>query len=961
MQQGDCNAPATFQCIMVHIFRDHLGKFVHVYLDDIFVYSMSWREHQEHLKIVFTILRDQVFYLSKAKVDAYSKRMDCLGHIIDDTGIHAETDKLERIRNWRKPRNYKDVIAFLGLVQYLAHFMANVAAYTGPLSAICADNASFQWRPLHQKCFDMIKALASKSPILKPIDPNCNDPIWVICDASTSGVGAVYGQGPEWKTCRPAGFMSKKLTNAQHAYATYEHETLAILEALLKWEDKLVGRRFIIVTDHRTLEFFKTQKDMSYRQRRWVEYLDRFEATIQYVKGETNLVADALSRYYANDRNGEQHAKHEYVNADARLDRENDHLPQARVEEITRISAIREDTPLPEAAEARHEEAQALAPPEDIDPGMSDQAQPSAPTDLGNDDDPAAFDAIAAKPLPPQVEGEAGFGNACRSAYKADSLFKKIIKNPSEHKGFNLGKDKLLRTINRAGNDVVCIPRGKLGDRSLCGIVIASAHQILGHFGPQKTADYIRRYYWWPRMVDDIDSFCRSCHKCQTSKNDNKQPAGLLHSLPIPTRPWGSIAIDFLGPFPKSKSFDYLMVVIDRMTSMVHLIPCTTQTKASEIAYLFLKEIVRLHGLPDSIVSDRDTKFTSRFWRELHRLMGTRLLMSTSFHPQTDGVTERANRSVAQILRTLINDNQLDWINNLPLAEFAINCCQSSTTGFAPFELNYGFMPKSLTQFGVANTAPGIRTFALAARDNLVRAHDAIIAARVRQAHHANKHRSEHTRYKEGDLVYLSTENLSLPKHRTRKLMPKYVGPFKVIKEHGDTSNYRLELPDVLLDRRVHPNFHASLLRPHVANDDAIFPGREPSEWYDFGAENSAERIVDEIVSHARTGQRVADVAFFVRWATGDSTWEPWKHVKNLAATERYFELQGVTRWQDLPKQHAHAAPLPDTTAHQQRGRENVPSVGNEERGKEPEEPAPKKKIYWRVSRDGIKTRESNA
>ena len=895
MQQGDCNAPATFQRLMTHIFREYIGIFVHVYLDDIFIYSNSIEEHEQHLALVFEALRKAHMYLSKSKVDLYSKRMDCLGHIIDDAGIHAESDKMERIRKWRTPRNYNDVIQFLGLVQYLAQFMPNVAAYMSPLSTICANDAPFHWRPIHDKCFEMIKALAAKAPILKPIDPEKPDPIWVICDASTSGIGAYYGQGPDWKTCRPAGFMSKKFTNAQHAYVTYEHETIAILEALLKWEDKLLGRKIKVITDHKTLEFFNKQRHMSWRQIRWSQYLGRFDHEIIYVKGETNKVADALSRYYLTDRVDEVHPSHIYVNADVRLDPTGEFLSDERMGEVARIRAMRTAELLPEVTEARHAEAERLTP--EAETGPSDQSE--AVIDA---EDPTAFDAASLEPLSPRVEGQDGFLTAVKSAYASDALFGKIIDKPNDHAAFEL-REGLIWTRNRAGRKVLAIPKSKLGDRSLTEIVIDTAHYALGHFGAQKTIDYIRRSYWWPQMAQNIDAFCASCHQCQMTKTSNSRPAGLLHSMPIANRPWGSIAMDFLGPFPKAKGFDYLWVVIDRLTSMVHLIPCTTKTRASELAYLFLKEIVRLHGLPDSIVSDRDSKFTSKFWKELHRLLGTKLLMSTAFHPQTDGVTERANRSVAQILRSMISPDQTDWVDMLPLTEFAINSCQSSSTGYAPFELNYGFMPKTMTEFNAQDTAPGIREFAYQARDNLLRAHDAIIASRVRQTHHANKRRSKSDIMAAGDKVYLSTEDLNLPLRRARKLAPKYIGPFTIVKAYNNSSTYELDLSTQLRERRIHPVFHVSRLRPHVANDDELFPGREIANIYDFGQPDESEQLVVDVVAH----DWVARSTFYlVRWATGDSTWEPWAHVKDLEAIDRYFEMLGVERWQDLPKNQKH-------------------------------------------------------
>jgi RNase H-like domain found in reverse transcriptase len=131
--------------------------------------------------------------------------------------------------------------------------------------------------------------------ILCPIESLKDEPIWVICNASVYGVGAMYGQGPTWQTCRPAGFMSKKFTYAQWNYHMFKHETLKILEVLLKWEDKLLGYHIHVVTDHKALEFFKTQSCLSSRQMRWMEYLARFDLDIRYVQGTLNKVADVLS------------------------------------------------------------------------------------------------------------------------------------------------------------------------------------------------------------------------------------------------------------------------------------------------------------------------------------------------------------------------------------------------------------------------------------------------------------------------------------------------------------------------------------------------------------------------------------------------------------------------------------------------------------------------------------------
>ncbi len=221
--------------------------------------------------------------------------------------------------------------------------------------------------------------------------------------------------------------------------------------------------------------------------------------------------------------------------------------------------------------------------------------------------------------------------------------------------------------------------------------------------------------------------------------------------------------MDFVSPFPESLGKNYLWVVMCRLTSQVHLVPVNTTTKTLELTYKFLSHVVRLHGLPTSIVSDRDTKFTSLFWTELHRLLGIKLKLSTAFHPQTDGQMECMIQSVTQILRATIRPDQRDWMLKIPMTEFAINSSVNKTTGFAPFELIYGYSPQMVTLLPPSQF-PGVQDFAQKALENLQTAHDVILMSRVKQAIQANKHRSLDPPMKVGDHAYLSTKDLNLPK-----------------------------------------------------------------------------------------------------------------------------------------------------------------------------------------------------
>jgi hypothetical protein len=188
----------------------------------------------------------------------------------------------------------------------------------------------------------------------------------------------------------------------------------------------------------------------------------------------------------------------------------------------------------------------------------------------------------------------------------------------------------------------------------------------MGHYGAKKTTSYTCRYDWWKTITRDIHEFCKTCQTCQFAKTIPQKPAGKLHSLPIPTKPWDSIGMDFVSPFPESQGCNFLWVILCRMTSMVHLVPIKTTLKVSELSWIYLKEIVRLHRLPRSIVSNCDARFTSAWWQSLHKLLGAKLLMSTAFHPQTDGQTERANKDVGQNFRTVIRHNQKNWVEKNP-------------------------------------------------------------------------------------------------------------------------------------------------------------------------------------------------------------------------------------------------------------------------------------------------------
>jgi Integrase zinc binding domain len=218
-----------------------------------------------------------------------------------------------------------------------------------------------------------------------------------------------------------------------------------------------------------------------------------------------------------------------------------------------------------------------------------------------------------------------------------------------------------------------------------------------GHPGRVKTIDLVSRSYWWPRLSRDVAEYVRACELCVRTKASRSAPQGFLRPLPVPFRAWSDIPVDYITPLPEcerdGKKYKHIISVVCRLTKMRHFIP-VTNLSAEELAVAFIGRIYSLHGTPHNIISDRGTQFVSEFWQHLSDRLGIQLKHSSAFHPETDGQTERINAGVEQYLRAFMNFHQDDWVDWLPLAEFAANNAVSDTTGVSSFFANYWFHPK---------------------------------------------------------------------------------------------------------------------------------------------------------------------------------------------------------------------------------------------------------------------------
>ncbi len=339
-----------------------------------------------------------------------------------------------------------------------------------------------------------------------------------------------------------------------------------------------------------------------------------------------------------------------------------------------------------------------------------------------------------------------------------------------------------------------------------------------GHLGKDKTLASILRYFYWPRIAASVSEYVSTCDDCQHNKPANSKPGGLLQPLPIPEQPWQHISMDLITQLPRTaRGWDSIFVVVDRLTKMIHALPTTTDVKAPQLAQLFIDSIFRQHGLPQAIVSDRDPKFTSNFWRAVMKRIHCQQAMSTARHPQTDGQTERANRTLKEMLRSYVNARQDDWDQYLAPLEFAYNNAHNASTGQTPFYLNHGFHPASQIQLipAAVSETPAAMQFVDNIHNALIQAKQAIADAQTRQARNANRSRRDIS-FQIGDQVLLSTSNL----RTVTGLQPRWIGPFPV-KSIINPVAVQLDLPKAF---RMHASFHVSQIRHYKTS--ARYPDR---------------------------------------------------------------------------------------------------------------------------------------
>lgn len=783
---GLSGAPASFQNFINDVLYDILDVYATAYLDDVLIFSETYEDHIKHVREVLQRLIDAGLQIDIDKCEFHTQRTKYLGLIITPGGIEMDQEKVEAVTHWEAPTSRRQLQRFLGFANFYRRFIAKFSSMAKPLYELTKKTVEWQWEDRHNRAFEALKAAFTTAPVLKIYD--WEKPTVVEVDASDWSSGGTLSQMHDDGELYPVAYFSAKHTAAECNYDIYDKELLAVVKALEEWRPELEGavQPFEIITDHKNLKTFGTTKKLTPRHMRWSEFLSRFNFTIKYRPGSTNVRPDALSR------------KPEHVPRDMTDDR-----LQARKKPL--IDPSRFDESFGDIMDTEGEGGEFYV------NVMSDTGEPLVICTLEGEGE--------------GYDSEDGEDTGTDTGIHTDDLILRSYSNSSMIADITMAIKngsrwpKHLKKVMRIPfaecylvNDraifrdrVIVPPDDEKTQLELIHRTHASAPG--GHPGRDKTLNMMNRTYWWPGLTTAVNTYCKGCLSCSKTKPSRTAPAGFLKPLPLPNAPWRDISVDYVTPLPKSRrggkgpAYQHVAVVVDRLTKMRHFIPCEGLT-TEELVEKFIDRIYTLHGLPDTIVSDRGVQFVSTFWKQLSDRLGVTLKLSTPYHKQTNGQTERINAEMEQYLRTFVNWAQDDWVDWLALAEFQGNNLQSATTGVSPFFANYGFHPR----MGTEPTRPPPPDVSPEQRKQIFKANEIVerfktvwdkLIALSRQAQDryeaaANVKRTDAPKYKPGDMVMLNMENYATGRP-TAKLSPRFEGPFRVMK--ADSHSLELSLP----------------------------------------------------------------------------------------------------------------------------------------------------------------------
>ena len=734
MPMGALNSSATMQALMSLILRGLPPEHIVCFLDDILVASSTMEEHLRHLDLVLSAIGRAGLKLNAKKCLFAQESVTCLGHLLSREGIGPDPANLDKIRKWKPPRNKTEVRGFLGLTGYYRQMIQDYAKIATPLTNLTKNDAEWKWTKLEQEAFETLRDHLTSSTIMAY--PDFDKPFWVKPDASGISVGYVLSQMHEKKE-KVIAYGSKKLTDTQRRYCTYDREFFGILTAVRTYSHYLRHQKFFVVTDHRPLLSLKKidpKNDATGRRVRWSIELGLYDFEIIYKKGRIHSDADAMSRLtdhndYAEDEDFAGAMTEEEAEVYCLLGMDNGDC-------VTAVELISND-----------DKRKALAEAQDEDLAMREVKE-----------------FVRMRKRPPRETTEPFYRlNFNKLVIQDNILYRKSIYGPSS--------TPILQAV---------IPPRLIAD------VLKDAHGSIfsGHPGFQRMVSILQRHAIWPGIYRDTKNHVEKCQQCDIVSQPNPPAKTDLQSM-NPEFVFEHVCCDLIQLPPVPAGWKYVCVFMDVFSRHVTLYKF--KDKSTQTFARALEDYVTHVGCPQKLTCDNGAEFCSELVDAVVKVMGIKKKTSVVYRPQSQGMVERMNRQLIDQLTKRLHQFGKSWPEHMHYVALAHNAAPAARTGETPNLVFFGReLPiPSFSDLSV-NTlrSKSVQEYVEEVQKRVKKVHETVREESVKRSAktaEAYNKTTKHTPLQPGELVYYK----EIPKNRT-KTDPKHVGPVEVVARHSN-------------------------------------------------------------------------------------------------------------------------------------------------------------------------------
>ena len=624
---GLCNSASTFQRLMNMVLAGLTYTSCLVYLDDIIIMAGTLEEHRTRLEEVFRRFRTAKLKLRPDKCTILQKEVVFLGHVVSAAGIRVDEQKMAVVREWGTPRNLKEVRSYIGFCAYYKRYVKDFSAIARPLHALSKKNARFEWTTECQEAFDELRRRLTTAPVVSL--PRDEGEYRLDTDASNWAIGAVLSQVQDAEE-KVIAYGSRLYSKSESQYCTTRKEMLAVVFFTKYFKQYLLGRKFLIRTDHAALQWLRRTPDPVGQQARWLEQLAAFEFIIIHRPGIRHANADGVSRIPC-----KQCGKSE-TEEDVEL------VAPVTIEETEQWSST------------------FLKEEQSMDPEISEFRE-----------------------LLMQYPDRKPFWSELEGLYESTKILWTMWTEFQVNEGvlYRVTTDSVTKEERRQ----LVVPV------ALRNRLIKMVHEGMtgGHAGITRTKDQVRRRAYWPGWTKSVELYVKACDPCAKYHRGKAPKQGQLHPM-LASRPFETIGIDVTGPHPKSANgFVYILTIVDHFSKFAFAYPMRNQ-EAQTVAKLLLENVIWLLGVPDRILTDQGPNFESQRFRELCKSLGVEKIRTSPYEASTNGITERFHLTLNAMLAKCVRENQRDWDRWLQPVMAAYRSSRHTSTSMTPNFVIFG-------------------------------------------------------------------------------------------------------------------------------------------------------------------------------------------------------------------------------------------------------------------------------